>query len=106
MKTIDRNRYGITYNFDSNSNPYTWLNILAKKYHKPFVLNEFGNYIHGSGLEIYISYISAYYFVLTSYTTVGFGNISPNTAIETFLSIFLLFIGCNLFVRVILILKC
>ena len=46
------------------------------------------------------AYISSLYFILTSLTTVGFGNIAPNTAVEKIFSVVVLLLGgtyCYLF---------
>ena len=39
------------------------------------------------------AYISSLYFILTSLTTVGFGNIAPNTAAEKIFSVVVLLLG-------------
>ena len=39
------------------------------------------------------AYISSLYFILTSFTTVGFGNIAPNTAAEKVFSVVVLLLG-------------
>ena len=39
------------------------------------------------------AYISSLYFILTSLTTVGFGNIAPNTAAEKVFSVVVLLLG-------------
>lgn len=40
-------------------------------------------------------YVSALYFIFTSLTTVGFGNISPNTVAEKAFSVVVLIFGGN-----------
>ena len=51
------------------------------------------------------AYISSLYFILTSLTTVGFGNIAPNTAAEKVFSVVVLLLGgkmlslCKVFTR-------
>lgn len=43
------------------------------------------------------AYISSLYFILTSLTTVGFGNIAPNTAAEKIFSVIVLLLGGGFF---------
>ena len=48
------------------------------------------------------AYISSLYFIFTSLTTVGFGNISPNTVAEKTFSIIVLMLGGMFFVQILL----
>ena len=42
-------------------------------------------------------YITAMYFTFSSLTSVGFGNVSPNTNSEKIFSVIVMFIGCEYF---------
>lgn len=40
-------------------------------------------------------YITALYFTCTSLTSVGFGNVAPNTDLEKGFTIFVMLVGCE-----------
>ena len=63
-----------------------WLHQLADKLGEP--ISNKTNLPQAS-----TSYISALYFTLTSLTSVGFGNVSPNTSAEKIFSIVAMLIG-------------
>ena len=65
-----------------------WLDELANKTHQPYV-NQTG------GPTIKSKYITALYFTFSSLTSVGFGNVSPNTNSEKIFSICVMLIGCK-----------
>jgi hypothetical protein len=69
-----------------------WLDNLASqtKSHYPFRRNNTG------GPPIQSKYITALYFTFSSLTSVGFGNVSPNTNSEKVFSICVMLIGCKL----------
>ncbi len=70
--------------------PITWLDQLANQ------TNQFyntSNHLAGPSLES--KYITALYFTFSSLTSVGFGNISPNTNNEKIFSICVMLIGCK-----------
>jgi hypothetical protein len=48
-----------------------------------------------SGPDIKTKYITALYFTFTSLTSIGFGNIAPNTNAEKIFSIFAMLLGCK-----------
>ena len=48
-----------------------------------------------SGPDIRSKYITALYFTFTSLTSIGFGNVSPNTDAEKIFSIFAMLLGCE-----------
>jgi Ion transport protein len=70
-----------------------WLDNLAMqtKQEYPYRLNNSG------GPQIKSKYITALYFTFSSLTSVGFGNVSPNTNSEKVFSICVMLIGCKLF---------
>lgn len=51
--------------------------------------------IPGSGPSIKDKYVTALYFTFSSLTSVGFGNVSPNTNSEKIFSICVMLIGCK-----------
>ncbi|XP_065052171.1 potassium voltage-gated channel subfamily H member 8-like isoform X2 [Rhopilema esculentum] len=65
-----------------------WLYGLGEQMGKPYV-----NSSLASGPSKGEAYISSLYFILTSLTTVGFGNIAPNTAAEKIFSVVVLLLG-------------
>lgn len=74
--------------------PYTdngWLDNLAEQLGK--VYNETDS---TSGPSVKDKYVTALYFTLSSLTSVGFGNVSPNTNSEKIFSICVMVIGCEL----------
>ena len=69
-----------------------WLDELAKQINSPY-LNDTG------GPSIKSKYITALYFTFSSLTSVGFGNVSPNTNSEKIFSICVMLIGCKYICR-------
>lgn len=69
---------------------YSWLDHLAEKYNMPFLENN-----SDSGPDLRSKYITALFFTLTSLTSVGFGNVSPNTNYEKMFSICSMLLGCK-----------
>lgn len=67
----------------------SWLDVLAEHSQAPYFIN-------GSkhGLTTSTRYISALYFTFSSLTSVGFGNIAPNSNAEKIFSIIIMLIGC------------
>lgn len=50
----------------------------------------------GSGPDLKTKYITALYFTFSSLTSIGFGNVSPNTNAEKIFSIVVMLVGCKL----------
>lgn len=67
-----------------------WLDELARHIHEPYENNTHG------GPSIRSKYITALYFTFSSLTSVGFGNVSPNTNSEKMFGICVMLIGCGL----------
>ncbi len=67
-----------------------WLDNLADQIGKSY--NENNNC---SGPSIKDKYVTALYFTFSSLTSVGFGNVSPNTNPEKIFSICVMLIGCK-----------
>lgn len=57
--------------------------------------NETDVYGEWSGPDSKAKYITALYFTFSSLTSVGFGNIAPNTNLEKIFSICTMLIGCE-----------
>lgn len=74
--------------------PYTetgWLDNLAEQLGKSYNDSD-----STSGPSVKDKYVTALYFTLSSLTSVGFGNVSPNTNSEKLFSICVMVIGCEL----------
>lgn len=74
--------------------PYTetgWLDNLAEQLGKSYNDSD-----STSGPSVKDKYVTALYFTLSSLTSVGFGNVSPNTNSEKIFSICVMVIGCEL----------
>ena len=69
-----------------------WLDSLATQINQPYNKSDYT-----SGPDLQSKYITALYFTLSSLTSVGFGNVSPNTNTEKIFSICVMLIGCKLF---------
>lgn len=67
-----------------------WLHSLGGQIGKPF--NDSTPHL---GPSIKDKYITALYFTFSSLTSVGFGNVSPNTNPEKIFSICVMLIGCE-----------
>lgn len=73
--------------------PYTetgWLDNLAEQLGKSYNDSD-----SSSGPSVKDKYVTALYFTLSSLTSVGFGNVSPNTNSEKIFSICVMVIGCE-----------
>lgn len=66
-----------------------WLDELAQKTHQPYTNAS------NSGPTVKSKYVTALYFTFSSLTSVGFGNVSPNTNSEKIFSILIMLIGCK-----------
>ena len=63
--------------------PHGWLQILGNQVGTPYKMKNGTNELDlTTGPTIASKYVSALYYTLTSLTTIGFGNISPNTTAE------------------------
>ncbi|XP_041658227.1 potassium voltage-gated channel subfamily H member 2-like [Cheilinus undulatus] len=72
-----------------------WLATLGDQLGKPY--NES---IMGSGPSIRDKYVTALYFTFSSLTSVGFGNVSPNTNSEKIFSICVMLIGALMYASI------
>ena len=86
--------YAIGYHerLDPTIKSIGWLDELAK--HTQQYYNGTDN---NSGPTIKSKYVTALYFTFSSLTSVGFGNVSPNTNSEKIFSILIMLIGCKYF---------
>ncbi|VEL11104.1 unnamed protein product [Protopolystoma xenopodis] len=66
-----------------------WLDSLANQ------TQQFYTELAGSGPDLKTKYITALYFTFSSLTSIGFGNVSPNTNIEKIFSIVVMLMGCT-----------
>lgn len=73
---------------DESLNTIGWLDSLGKLIDQPFNKSD-----PSSGPDLKSKYVTALYFTLSSLTSVGFGNVSPNTNTEKIFSICVMLIG-------------
>lgn len=67
-----------------------WLDELARQTHQEYKNDTM------EGPSMKSKYVTALYFTFSSLTSVGFGNVSPNTNSEKIFSILIMLIGCKL----------
>ncbi|XP_042559659.1 potassium voltage-gated channel subfamily H member 2a [Clupea harengus] len=79
----------------SNSSRIGWLNSLGEQLGKPYNHSN-----SNSGPSIKDKYVTALYFTFSSLTSVGFGNISPNTNPEKIFSICVMLIGSLMYASI------
>uniref|UniRef100_A0A8D3E179 Voltage-gated inwardly rectifying potassium channel KCNH2 n=1 Tax=Scophthalmus maximus TaxID=52904 RepID=A0A8D3E179_SCOMX len=72
-----------------------WLDNLGDQLGKPY-----NDSIIGSGPSIRDKYVTALYFTFSSLTSVGFGNVSPNTNSEKIFSICVMLIGALMYASI------
>ncbi|KAM9350011.1 voltage-gated inwardly rectifying potassium channel KCNH6-like [Symphorus nematophorus] len=72
-----------------------WLDTLADELGKPY-----NDSVIGSGPSIRDKYVTALYFTFSSLTSVGFGNVSPNTNSEKIFSICVMLIGALMYASI------
>ncbi|XP_075903842.1 voltage-gated inwardly rectifying potassium channel KCNH2 isoform X3 [Nelusetta ayraudi] len=72
-----------------------WLHTLGDQLGKPY-----NGSIQGSGPSIKDKYVTALYFTFSSLTSVGFGNVSPNTNSEKIFSICVMLIGSLMYASI------
>jgi len=79
-------------NFERPHLPYPkigWLDELGRQTHQMYRNDSTG------GPSMQSKYVTALYFTFSSLTSVGFGNVSPNTNSEKIFSILIMLIGCE-----------
>ncbi|XP_057714278.1 potassium voltage-gated channel subfamily H member 6-like [Corythoichthys intestinalis] len=72
-----------------------WLDTLAEQLGRPY-----NDSVEGSGPSIRDKYVTALYFTFSSLTSVGFGNVSPNTNSEKIFSISVMLIGALMYASI------
>uniref|UniRef100_A0A8C1XH24 Voltage-gated inwardly rectifying potassium channel KCNH2 n=1 Tax=Cyprinus carpio TaxID=7962 RepID=A0A8C1XH24_CYPCA len=72
-----------------------WLNSLGEQLGKPYNITN-----PSSGPSIKDKYVTALYFTFSSLTSVGFGNVSPNTNSEKIFSICVMLIGALMYASI------
>ena len=83
--------YAIAYHErETLKSPIGWLDHLADTLNMPYLPND-----TRSGPDIKSKYVTALYFTFTSLTSIGFGNVAPNTNAEKVFSIFAMMLGCE-----------
>ncbi|CAD5113617.1 DgyrCDS2780 [Dimorphilus gyrociliatus] len=82
--------YAIAYFEQTKLNePIGWLDTLSHTMNKPYSNSSYTT----GGPDIRTRYITALYFTFTSLTSVGFGNVAPNTNAEKIFSVFAMLLG-------------
>ena len=79
---------------------YNWLVRLGKEMGQEYFLDNSTRRNVQGGPHITDCYISSFYFTLSSLTSVGFGNISPNTKEEKLVSVLMLMFGALLYASI------
>ncbi|KAI5625675.1 microtubule-associated protein 4 isoform X1, partial [Silurus asotus] len=79
----------------SGSSRIGWLDSLGDQLGKPY-----NDTIPASGPSIKDKYVTALYFTFSSLTSVGFGNVSPNTNSEKIFSICVMLIGALMYASI------
>ncbi|KAG5678050.1 hypothetical protein PVAND_007754 [Polypedilum vanderplanki] len=74
---------------------YGWLDALADATHQPYYPNN-----TGGGPSIKSRYVTALYFTFTSLTSVGFGNVAPNTDAEKIFTICVMLVGSLMYASI------
>ncbi|XP_070497645.1 voltage-gated inwardly rectifying potassium channel KCNH6 isoform X5 [Chironomus tepperi] len=74
---------------------YGWLDALAEATHQPYYPNN-----TGGGPSIKSRYVTALYFTFTSLTSVGFGNVAPNTDAEKIFTICVMLVGSLMYASI------
>ncbi|RUS92220.1 hypothetical protein EGW08_000073, partial [Elysia chlorotica] len=74
---------------------FGWLDELAKQTHQFYNESD-----ENSGPTIKSKYVTALYFTFSSLTSVGFGNVSPNTNSEKIFSILIMLIGSLMYASI------
>ncbi|ESO87949.1 hypothetical protein LOTGIDRAFT_126829 [Lottia gigantea] len=72
-----------------------WLDELARQTHQFYLPND-----TNSGPTVKSKYVTALYFTFSSLTSVGFGNVSPNTNSEKIFSILIMLIGSLMYASI------
>ncbi|XP_019759166.1 potassium voltage-gated channel unc-103 isoform X4 [Dendroctonus ponderosae] len=72
----------------------SWLDILANDTQQPYLANGTG------GPSIKSRYVTALYFTFTSLTSVGFGNVAPNTDAEKIFTICVMLVGSLMYASI------
>uniref|UniRef100_A0A061QFY8 Putative voltage-gated potassium channel n=1 Tax=Cupiennius salei TaxID=6928 RepID=A0A061QFY8_CUPSA len=75
------------------ANKIGWLDALARDTQQPY------NNSHG-GPSIKSKYVTALYFTFTSLTSVGFGNVAPNTNMEKVFAIIVMLVGSLMYASI------
>lgn len=83
-------RYAIGSAERTSESRIGWLDALARDTNQPYEVNN-----TTSGPSIKSRYITALYFTFTSLTSVGFGNVAPNTDAEKVFTICVMLVGCK-----------
>ncbi|KAH9518364.1 Potassium voltage-gated channel sub H member 6 [Bulinus truncatus] len=82
-------------NADSTVRSIGWLDELARQTHQWYNTTD-----SSSGPSIKSKYVTALYFTFSSLTSVGFGNVSPNTNSEKIFSILIMLIGSLMYASI------
>lgn len=74
----------------------SWLFLLGETVGTPYRFNASGSGRWEGGPSKDSVYITSLYFTMTSLTSIGFGNIAPNTDGEKIFAVAMMMIGCKL----------
>ena len=88
--------YSHSFPRESSQANLTYINHLGSQVGEPWNMTSDG-LDKATGPSYSQAYVSSLYFILTSLTTVGFGNIAPTTIPEKAFSVLVLLLGGNAF---------
>ena len=87
--------YLIATSYD-NYEPHGWLQLLGRQLGDAYQLKNGTDKVDpNTGPTLPSKYVSALYYTLTSLTTIGFGNIAPNTTAEKLFGCVTMLLGCK-----------
>jgi hypothetical protein len=67
---------------------YGWIAVLGKQ-----INSSYNSSYSSSGPDLRTRYVTSLYFTLTSLTSIGFGNVSPNTNSEKLFAVLMMLVG-------------
>ena len=70
-----------------------WITFLGNQTQNPVIYDQDNKILAGPSVRD--KYITAMYFTFSSLTSVGFGNVSPNTNSEKIFSVIVMLVGCK-----------
>ncbi|XP_022088679.1 potassium voltage-gated channel subfamily H member 1-like isoform X2 [Acanthaster planci] len=92
--------YSIGVSDARNNLTQGWLFKLSRDVGYPYSYDEEGNFDPDSGPPVTMKYISSLYYTMSSFTSVGFGNIAAVTVLEKVFTILMMVVGSLLYATI------